>query len=110
MVFLGAESASAETLARMDKGGTLTPEMTLELVRVMRGHGVVPELSFVLGNPPDPAADVVGVANVTCALPRLLGGAGVIDTFPLPLSGEETELLRQSAGVIRGALDELERG
>ena len=31
MVFLGAESGSRETLARMDKGGTLTPEMTLDL-------------------------------------------------------------------------------
>ena len=32
MVFMGAESGNAETLKRMDKGGTLRPEMTLELV------------------------------------------------------------------------------
>jgi hypothetical protein len=58
MVFLGAESGSAETLARMDKGGTLTPEQTLELAGRMRSFGVVPEFSFVIGNPPDPEADV----------------------------------------------------
>lgn len=58
MVFMGAEAASAEALARMEKGGTLTPEMTLELVSRMREHRVVPELSFVVGSPPDPEADV----------------------------------------------------
>lgn len=58
MVFLGAESGSAETLARMDKGGALTPQMTLDLADRMRGFGVTPEFSFVLGNPPDPGADI----------------------------------------------------
>lgn len=54
---------------------------------------------------PDP--DVVGVKDVTVALPRLVGGAGVLATFPQPLSEAETALLRTSAGVIRRALDEL---
>ena len=54
-----------------------------------------------------PARDVVGVRNVTVALPRLLGGQGVLETFPLPLSDEEKTALRASAGVIRQALDEL---
>jgi L-lactate dehydrogenase len=55
-----------------------------------------------------PTADVAGVKDVTVALPRLVGGAGVIETFPLPLSGSEQEQLRASAGVIRQALDELD--
>jgi L-lactate dehydrogenase len=55
-----------------------------------------------------PTADVLGVKDVTVALPRLVGGAGVIETFPLPLSQAEQAELRASAGVIRGALDELE--
>ena len=55
-----------------------------------------------------PTADVLGVKNVTVALPRLVGGAGVIETFPLPLSESEQAQLRASAGVIRSALDELE--
>jgi L-lactate dehydrogenase len=54
-----------------------------------------------------PAADVAGVSDVTVALPRLVGGQGVLETFPLPLSEEETARLRASAGVIRQALDEL---
>jgi L-lactate dehydrogenase len=53
------------------------------------------------------AGDVVGVRNVTVSLPRLLGGQGVMETFPLPLSEKETAGLRESAGVIRKALDEL---
>jgi L-lactate dehydrogenase len=55
-----------------------------------------------------PTADVCGVKGVTVALPRLVGGAGVIETFPLPLSETEQAQLRASAGVIRQALDELD--
>jgi L-lactate dehydrogenase len=55
-----------------------------------------------------PTADVVAVRNVTIALPRLVGGGGVIETFPLPLSEEESRALRTSAEQIRQALDELE--
>jgi L-lactate dehydrogenase len=54
-----------------------------------------------------PTSDVAGVANVTVALPRLVGGQGVLETFPLPLDDEETTRLRDSARVIRQALDEL---
>ncbi len=32
-----------------------------------------------------PEADVLGVRHVTVSLPRLVGGAGVLETFPLPL-------------------------
>jgi L-lactate dehydrogenase len=56
-----------------------------------------------------PTPDVLGVKDVTVALPRLVGGAGVIETFPLPLSQPEQAQLRASAEVIRGALDELDR-
>ncbi len=54
-----------------------------------------------------PTAEVAGVRDVTVALPRLLGGQGVLDTFPLPLNEEEAARLRDSARVIRQALDEL---
>jgi L-lactate dehydrogenase len=55
-----------------------------------------------------PADDVQGVRDVTVALPRLVGGSGVQQTFPLPLSDHEQSLLKASAEVIRKALDELE--
>ena len=54
-----------------------------------------------------PTPEVVGVADVTLSLPRLLGGNGVLETFPLPLNEGETHRLRKSAQVIRRALDEL---
>lgn len=54
-----------------------------------------------------PTPDVSGVTDVTVALPRLVGRAGVLETFPLPLSESEQGELRASAAVIRQALDEL---
>ncbi len=56
-----------------------------------------------------PTADVVGVKDVTVALPRLVGGSGVMEAFPLPLNATEQTQLRTSARVIRDALDELDR-
>ncbi len=58
MVFMGAESGSDETLKRMNKGGKQTVEKTLAMARIMREWNIVPEYSFVMGNPPDPEADV----------------------------------------------------
>jgi L-lactate dehydrogenase len=57
-----------------------------------------------------PTPDVAGVKDVTVALPRLVGGVGVIETFPLPLSESEQSQLKASATVIRTALDELKNG
>ena len=58
MVFCGAESGSTDTLARMNKGGTAAAELTLDLARRMKSYGIVPEFSFVVGNPPDPEGDL----------------------------------------------------
>lgn len=54
-----------------------------------------------------PTPEVVGVPDVTLSLPRLVGGNGVLETFPLPLNEGETHQLRKSAQAIRRALDEL---
>jgi anaerobic magnesium-protoporphyrin IX monomethyl ester cyclase len=53
MMFFGVESSSNETLALMDKGGTQTAEMVLELAARMKQFGIIPEFSFVLGAPSD---------------------------------------------------------
>jgi radical SAM superfamily enzyme YgiQ (UPF0313 family) len=58
MIFSGAESGTDETLEQMNKGGNSSAALTLELARRMRSYGIVPEFSFVLGCPPDPANDV----------------------------------------------------
>jgi L-lactate dehydrogenase len=51
-----------------------------------------------------PAADVLGVRDVTISLPRLVGGAGVLETFPLPLDDLEQSQLLHSAQVIQEAI------
>jgi L-lactate dehydrogenase len=56
-----------------------------------------------------PAAEVAGIPDVTVSLPRLVGGAGILETFPLPLNEQESELLRRSASVIREALSDVTR-
>jgi len=58
MVFCGAESGSTDMLKRMNKGGTASADLTIELAGRMKAHGIVPEFSFVVGNPPDPEADL----------------------------------------------------
>ena len=90
MIFLGAESGSAETLRRMDKGGRLAPEMTLELVGKLGGLGIVPELSFVLGNPPDPEADAVGTMEFIRRVKKLNPATEIILYMytPVPLAGD----------------------
>lgn len=96
MVFLGAESGSDETLRRMNKGGTATAEKTLEIAARMRAYGVVPEFSFVLGNPPDPEADthetIAFVRRVKAVHPE----AEIILYMytPVPLAGELYEQAR----------------
>jgi L-lactate dehydrogenase len=57
-----------------------------------------------------PAAEVQGVRDVTLSLPRLVGGEGVLETFPLPINEDEARLLHDSARVNRNALDDLEKG
>lgn len=53
-------------------------------------------------------AEVEGVEDVTLSLPQLVGGEGILATFPLPLSEREHTALAASARVIRGSIDELE--
>ncbi len=55
---MGAETGSDEVLARMNKGGRQSTDQTLRLAERMRRFRIVPELSFVLGNPPEPGRDV----------------------------------------------------
>jgi L-lactate dehydrogenase len=54
-----------------------------------------------------PVEDVEGIKDVTLALPNLIGGEGIIETFPQPLSDVEREKLRTSAQIIRSAIDGL---
>ncbi len=55
MIFFGAESGSDWALKEMQKG--ITTEQTLQVASRMRNFGIIPEFSFVVGNPQDPERD-----------------------------------------------------
>ena len=52
MVFCGAESGSDEVLERMNKG--ITTDQILAAAAKTREHGIIPEFSFVFGDPEEP--------------------------------------------------------
>jgi hypothetical protein len=56
MVFCGAESGSNDTLARMNKG--ITTDQILHAAAKTREHGIIPEFSFVFGDPDEPAREI----------------------------------------------------
>ncbi|HEX6303401.1 MAG TPA: L-lactate dehydrogenase, partial [Anaerolineales bacterium] len=56
-----------------------------------------------------PIPGVAGVKDITVSLPNLVGGQGIVTTFYPDLNEKEHMALKNSAGVIRDALDELEK-
>jgi radical SAM superfamily enzyme YgiQ (UPF0313 family) len=89
MVFVGAESGSSETLKHMNKGGSMQASLTIDLVRRAREFGIVPELSFVVGNPPDPWADLEHTLTFIRRIKTLNEAAEIIlyAYSPVPLDG-----------------------
>ncbi len=55
-----------------------------------------------------PVKEIVGVKDVTIALPHLVSGDGVVEMFPLPLSEDENTKLYRSASIIRQIIDDLD--
>jgi anaerobic magnesium-protoporphyrin IX monomethyl ester cyclase len=98
MVFLGAESGSDETLRRMNKGGTASTAKTLEIAAKMQQYGIVPEMSFVLGNPPEPEADAEQTMRFIKRVKRINPATEIILYLytPVPLSGELYDEARAS--------------
>ena len=90
MIFLGAESGSDETLKLMNKGGKASTEKTLEIAQKMKYYGIVPEFSFVLGNPPDPEADTQNTIDFIRKAKQINPDIEVIlyTYTPVPLAGE----------------------
>ena len=108
MVFLGAESGSDETLKRMNKGGTASAEKTLEIVRLMRGYGMIPELSFVMGNPPDPEADIRHTIEFIRRVKQIHPATEIIMYMytPVPLAGELYETAKAEGFRFPATLEE----
>ncbi len=108
MIFMGAESGSAETLKRMHKGGQMAPERTLEMAARMRQWGVVPEFSFVLGNPPEPEADALQTMAFIRRVKAINPDAEIIMYLytPVPLAGDLYDEARASGFAFPETLDE----
>jgi radical SAM superfamily enzyme YgiQ (UPF0313 family) len=108
MVFLGAESGSDETLRRMNKGGTASTDKTIEIARKTATYGILPEFSFVLGNPPDPEADVSHTLEFIRRLKRVNPRSEIILYMytPVPLAGELYDQARASGFAFPTTLDE----
>jgi tRNA A37 methylthiotransferase MiaB len=89
MVFCGAESGSTDMLQRMNKGGTASAEQTIELAARMKSYGIVPEFSFVVGNPPDPQADLAHTLSFIRRIKRVNDATEIILYVysPVPSAG-----------------------
>ncbi len=108
MVFLGAESGSEDTLKLMDKGGSVSPEMTLEMVHRMREWSIVPELSFVLGNPPEAEADALNTMEFIRKVKAANPATEIILYLytPVPLAGALFDQARASGFAFPETLDQ----
>jgi L-lactate dehydrogenase len=54
-----------------------------------------------------PVAEIAGAADVTVALPHLVGGQGILATFPPPVNEAEQAALSASAAIVRAAIEKL---
>ncbi|HZS93494.1 MAG TPA: radical SAM protein [Chloroflexota bacterium] len=108
MVFMGAESGSDETLRRMDKGGTMSADKTLEIAELFARYGIVPEFSFVLGSPPDPERDVLETIEFIKKVKKVNPKSEIIMYMytPVPLAGELYDNARATGFAFPRTLEE----
>jgi radical SAM superfamily enzyme YgiQ (UPF0313 family) len=82
MIFFGAESGSDRTLAAMNK--RITTDQTLELAARIRKFDIIPEFSFVVGNPEDPDRDTRETIQFIRRIKRVNQAAEIIVQHYIP--------------------------
>jgi radical SAM superfamily enzyme YgiQ (UPF0313 family) len=82
MVFCGAESGSNEVLEKMKKG--ITAEQTLEVAARTREHGIIPEFSFVFGDPDEPEREIENTLGFVRKLKAINPAMELITYFYTP--------------------------
>ncbi len=82
MIFFGAESGSDATLLAMNK--KITTAQTLELAARIRKFDIIPEFSFVVGNPEDPKRDTRETIEFIRRIKRLNPAAEIIVQHYIP--------------------------
>ena len=90
MVFLGAESGDDDTLKLMNKGGNQSAQVILDLAKKMGEFAIIPEFSFILGNPPNPLADLKRSIKFIRKVKKINPSAEIImyRYDPVPIGGE----------------------
>lgn len=68
MAYIGAESPNARMLKEIRKG--TRPDQTMDVVKLCRRHGVIPELSFMVAPPEDTEAETERTFDFIRALKR----------------------------------------
>jgi hypothetical protein len=82
MIFFGAESGSDWVLKQMHK--QITAEQTLALAARIRRFGIVPEFSFVIGNPAHPELDTAETIRFIRKIKRINPDAEIIVQHYIP--------------------------
>ena len=107
MIFFGAESGSDWALKEMQKD--ITTEQTLQVASLMHRFGIIPEFSFVVGNPQDPERDTRETLTFIRKLKRLDARAEIIlyHYTPVPQRGEMYGKIDGQMGAARLAIESL---
>jgi len=82
MVFCGAESGSDAVLEKMNKG--ITTSQVLAVAERSRKHGIIPEFSFVFGDPQDPGGEIENTLAFVRKLKRVNPAMELITYFYTP--------------------------
>ncbi len=88
MIFYGAESGSDWVLKEMNKG--ITTDETLEVAVRMAETGIIPEFSFVIGNPGDPRRDTRETISFIRRIKRLNPASEIILQHYTPVPQPKT--------------------
>jgi anaerobic magnesium-protoporphyrin IX monomethyl ester cyclase len=88
MIFFGAESGSDWVLKEMRKG--ITSAQTLDLAARIKRFGIIPEFSFVIGNPRDPERDTNETLAFIRKIKRLNPDSEIIIYHYTPTPQRET--------------------
>ncbi len=87
MIFFGAESGSDWVLEEMQK--QITTAQTLELAERIRHFGIIPEFSFVVGNPRDPERDTCETLAFIRKIKQINPGSEIIIYHYTPVPQRE---------------------
>jgi anaerobic magnesium-protoporphyrin IX monomethyl ester cyclase len=96
MIFFGAESGSDWALEEMQKG--ITTEQTVLMAHRTRQFGIIPEFSFVVGNPRDPERDTRETLSFIRKLKRINPDSEIIVQHYTPVP--------QKKGAMYGEIDD----